>query len=234
MKKAIVIPVYNEEKSIPLVIRDIPKDPDLDIVVVNNGSTDRTGLVLSGLPVTALKEPRRGYGAACWCGIEYLAQKDTPPDILIFLDGDYSDHPEELKGLVKPIEEDGYDLVIGSRALGESEPGSFLPQARFGNALACFLIKRITGYEFTDLGPFRAIRFDRLLKMGMVDRDFGWTVEMQIKAAKKGWKTCEVPVSYRKRTGVSKISGTLSGTFRAGYKILYTIFRYASSPAGRA
>ena len=220
---AVVIPVFNERESLPLVVADIPRDVVGEIVVVDNGSTDDTRLVASGLPVRLVREERRGYGSACLAGISAL--EGSPPEILVFLDGDYSDHPEELPRLTEAIAA-GADLAIGSRMLGHREPGALLPQARVGNALACFLIRLISGHRYTDLGPFRAIRWGALRSLGMEDRDFGWTVEMQLKALKKGLSVVEVPVSYRRRVGVSKITGTLSGTVAAGYKILWTIARY--------
>jgi glycosyltransferase involved in cell wall biosynthesis len=220
---AVVIPVFNERESLPLVVADIPRDVVGEIVVVDNGSTDDTRLVASGLPVRLVREERRGYGSACLAGISAL--EGSPPEILVFLDGDYSDHPEELTRLTEAIAA-GADLAIGSRMLGHREPGALLPQARFGNALACFLIRVISGHRYTDLGPFRAIRWSALQSLGMEDRDFGWTVEMQVKALKKGLSVVEVPVSYRRRVGVSKITGTLAGTLAAGSKILWTIARY--------
>jgi glycosyltransferase involved in cell wall biosynthesis len=220
---AVIIPVFNERESLPLVVADIPRDVVDEIVVVDNGSTDDTRLVASGLPVRLVREERRGYGSACLAGISAL--EDSPPEILVFLDGDYSDHPDELPRLTEAIAA-GADLAIGSRMLGHREPGALLPQARFGNALACFLIRVLYRHRYTDLGPFRAIRWEALRSLGMEDRDFGWTVEMQVKALKKGLLVVEVPVSYRRRVGVSKITGTLTGTLAAGRKILWTIARY--------
>ncbi len=220
---AVVIPVFNERESLPLVVADIPRELVGEIVVVDNASTDDTPLVARGLPVRLVREERRGYGSACLAGIAAL--EASPPEVLVFLDGDYSDHPEELPRLMGAIAA-GADLAIGSRMLGKREPGALLPQARIGNALACFLIRVLYGRRYTDLGPFRAIRWEALRSLGMEDRDFGWTVEMQVKAAKKGLSVVEVPVSYRRRVGVSKITGTLSGTVAAGGKILWTIARY--------
>ena len=227
MKKTdVIIPVYNEERSIGLVIGDIPKDDVNEIVVVNNLSTDNSADVAKNAGATVIDQDQRGYGNACLKGIEYINSKSDKPDIVVFLDGDYSDHPEELPLLLKPIVEEDYDLVIGSRVTGRQEKGAMLPQAVFGNLLATFLIRLFYGYRFTDLGPFRAIKYDSLISLGMEDKTFGWTVEMQVKALKKGLKCTEVPVSYRKRIGVSKITGTLTGTVKAGYKIIWTIFKY--------
>lgn len=221
----VIIPAYNEEESIGKVLADIPEGLAQEVVVVNNASTDSTKEVAESSGATVLDEPRRGYGQVCLTGIEYARGLSEPPDIIVFLDGDYSDFPGEMTDVVNPIVNEDFDMVIGSRTLGKAEPGALLPQARFGNALATFLIKLIYGMRFTDLGPFRAIKFDKLLELDMEDTTFGWTVEMQVKAAKKSFKCTEVPVSYRKRIGVSKITGTVSGTFKAGYKILWTIFK---------
>ena len=227
MKKIdVIIPVYNEERSIGLVVGDIPKDSVNEIVVVNNLSTDNSAEVAKNAGATVIDQDQRGYGNACLKGIEYINSKSDKPDIVVFLDGDYSDHPEELPLLLKPIIEENFDFVIGSRAAGSQEKGAMLPQAVFGNLLATFLIRLFYGYRFTDLGPFRAIKYDSLISLGMEDKTFGWTVEMQVKALKKGLKCTEVPVSYRKRIGVSKITGTLTGTVKAGYKIIWTIFKY--------
>ncbi|MBI2924001.1 MAG: glycosyltransferase family 2 protein [Planctomycetes bacterium] len=223
MRVAVVIPALNEEKSLPLVLAALPKVDD--VVVVDNGSKDRTAEVAVAGGARVVSEPRRGYGSACLAGIAALRE----PEVVVFVDADFSDHPDELPRLVEPIEAGRADMVIGSRALGEREAGALLPQARFGNALACFLMRLIYGHRYTDLGPFRAIRFESLKKLGMRDRNFGWTVEMQIRALRHGLRVCEVPVSYRRRVGVSKITGTVSGTVRAGYKILWTIFRHALS-----
>jgi len=222
VKVSVVIPVFNERDSLPLVVRDIPAAVS-EIVVVDNASTDGTESVARLLPVRLIREERRGYGSACLAGVAVL--RPDPPDVLVFLDGDYSDHPEEMPLLLNAIEQ-GADLVIGSRTLGRAEAGALLPQARFGNRLACWLILLLYGYRYTDLGPFRAVRWSAYERLGMEDTNFGWTCEMQVKALRKGLKVAEVPVSYRRRVGVSKITGTVSGTLRAGYKILLTIFRY--------
>lgn len=223
MKVSVIIPVFNERDSLPLVIADIPR-PEVDqIVVVDNGSTDGTDLVARNLPVRLVRETRRGYGSACLAGLAAL--EASPPDTVVFLDGDYSDHPEEMPRLLDAIR-GGADLVIGSRILGRREPGALLPQARLGNALACSLIRVLYGHRYSDMGPFRAIRWDALRRLDMRDRNFGWTCEMQVKAVRARLRIVEVPVSYRRRVGVSKITGTLSGTVRAGWKILRTIARY--------
>ncbi|MFQ5823730.1 MAG: glycosyltransferase family 2 protein [bacterium] len=226
MKVLVIIPALNEEKSIELVLRDIPKDIVSEVVVIDNNSTDKTSEYARRAGATVLKETKRGYGRACMTGINYA--KSLNPDVIVFLDADYSDHPEEMSELLEKIE-DSYDLVIGSRILGNSEPGALLPQALWGNRLSVFLIKLLFGYRYTDLGPFRAIKWEKLMALNMKDPNYGWTVEMQVKAAKLKFKVTEVPVSYRRRIGISKVTGTLSGTIKAGYKILFTIFKLAIS-----
>lgn len=223
----VIIPAFNEEDSISKVITEIPKGLVQEIIVASNGSTDRTEDNAREAGATVVREERKGYGNACLKGMAHIASKapEDQPDIVVFLDGDYSDYPEEMTELIKPILEDGIDMVIGSRALGDRESGSMQPQQIFGNWLATTLIKWLYKVEFTDLGPFRAIRYDRLLEIDMQDKTFGWTVEMQVKAAKLGLKSTEVPVRYRRRIGVSKVSGTVKGTILAGYKILWTIFK---------
>lgn len=223
MRIAAVIPVRDEEASLPLVLASIPRGLLDEVVVVDNGSADRTAAVARARGATLLEETRRGYGAACLRAIDYL--KTRRPDVVVFLDGDYSDHPEEMPLLLEPIRRGESDLVVGSRLLGRREPGSLPPRAIAGNWLATRLMRLFYGGRFTDLGPFRAIRFEALLALGMRDRGCGWTAEMQVKALKRGLRTREVPVSYRRRVGVSKITGTLMGTLRAGAKIFWTIFK---------
>jgi glycosyltransferase involved in cell wall biosynthesis len=222
----VVIPVLNERRALPLVFADIPPGWIREVVVVDNGSTDGSAEVARGLGATVVHEPRRGYGQACLAGIRELAARPHPPDVVLFLDADHSDHADELPRILAPIAEGRADFVVGSRVLGEREPGALLPQARFGNWLASWLIRRLYGLEVTDLGPFRAIRWTTLVSLEMADTNFGWTAEMQVKAARRGVRYTEVPTSYRRRVGVSKITGTVSGTLRAGWKILYTVWRY--------
>ena len=221
----VIIPVLNEEESIGLVLAHIPEDMAAAVIVVDNGSTDRTATVAAEGGAVVVREPRRGYGAACLRGMAEAAR--FAPDVIVFLDGDYSDYPEEMADLVRPILDEGYDMVIGSRMLGHRAPGSMPVQAVIGNVLVPRIIRWLYGHRYTDLGPFRAIRYERLLELEMADQNFGWTVEMQIKAAQKGYRTVDVPVNYRRRVGVSKITGTLSGAVRAGVKILWVTFRYA-------
>ncbi len=219
----VVIPAYNEESAIGRVLADIPPDLVRQVVVVDNGSTDTTAAVARSMGAKVVCEPRRGYGQACLAGIAVVEDAD----IVVFLDGDYSDFPGEMSSLVEPIVRAEADLVIGSRTLGRHERGALMPQQRFGNVLATWLIRLLFGVRYTDLGPFRAIRRTALEDLHMVDRNYGWTVEMQIKAAQRGLRCREIPVRYRPRLGTSKISGTLGGSLRAGYKILWTIARYA-------
>jgi len=223
----VIIPAYNEEQSIGLVLADIPKDWVREVIVCNNASTDQTKEVAQAGGATVLDQPQKGYGSACLKGIEYIQAKaeKEQPDVIVFLDGDYSDHPEELPNLVQPIMENDVDLVIGSRAMGDMESGAMMPQQVFGNWLATNLIRLFYRYNFTDLGPFRAIKWKQLMAIEMQDPDFGWTVEMQVKAAKFKLKCTEIPVTYRRRVGVSKVSGTIRGTILAGHKILWTIFK---------
>jgi len=221
----VIIPAQNEQDAIGKVVKAIP-DRVSEIIVVDNASTDDTAERAGKEGATVLKEPRKGYGSACLKGISYLQASNTITNIVVFLDADYSDHPEQLEEVVDPIINKNYDMVIGSRALGKREKGSMTIPQIFGNWLATNLLYLFYGIKFTDLGPFRAIKYDKLLQLGMEDTNYGWTVEMQLKAAKKKLKCAEVPVRYRKRIGVSKVSGTIKGTFMAGYKILYTIFKY--------
>lgn len=223
----VIIPALNEEDAIGKVLDEIPKSLVRNVIVCDNGSTDQTADKAQSKGSIVLSSPRRGYGSACLTGIHWIS--DLPlqdqPDIVVFLDGDYSDYPEEMVGLIQPILRGESQMVIGSRALGQRESGSMMPQQIFGNWLATTLIRQIYGYHFTDLGPFRAITWSALKDLGMTDPDFGWTVEMQVRAAKKGLICSEVPVNYRRRTGKSKVSGTLKGSFLAGQKILWTIFK---------
>ena len=221
----VLIPALNEEASLPYVLSDLPREIVEEVVVIDNGSSDRTAEIARAEGATVLSEPRRGYGSACLAGIAYLKPKE--PEVVVFLDADYSDYPDELPAVIQPIMTGEYDFVLGSRTKGRAEPGALLFQARFGNALATSLIHWLYGFPYSDLGPFRAIRFPALLNLGMTDHTYGWNVEMQIKAVQQHLRITEVPVRYRKRAGgESKVSGTLTGTLRAGYKILWTVFRY--------
>ena len=221
----VIIPVYNEEDSIGKVISEIPDTMVRHVVVCNNGSKDGTAAVAESHGAIVVHQPEKGYGNACLKGMEYIANLEIKPDVIVFLDGDYSDYPSEMVDLIKPIVADNVDLVIGSRALGEMQSGAMMPQQIFGNWLATTLIRIVYKYEFTDLGPFRAVKYPVLMAMKMEDKTFGWTVEMQVKAAKMKLKTTEVAVRYRKRIGKSKVSGTIKGTILAGHKILWTIFK---------
>jgi glycosyltransferase involved in cell wall biosynthesis len=222
----VIIPAFNEADSIAKVIREIPADLVHTVIVVNNASTDNTGDVARAAGAAVVYEPERGYGRACLRGIEYCKTSHPRPDIVVFLDGDYSDYPEEMSHLVEPILANRADLVIGSRTSALKERGSMTIPQVFGNWLATSLLQVLYKVRFTDLGPFRAIRFPALLHLDMQDTTYGWTVEMQLKAARSKLRCVEVPVRYRKRIGKSKISGTVKGTVMAGYKILFTIFRY--------
>jgi len=221
----VVIPAFNEERSLPLVLAALPRPPVRRVVVTDNASTDGTSRVASEGGAEVILETRRGYGSACLAGLDHL-RRTGPPDVVVFVDADFSDHPEELPSLIAPILSGKADLVIGSRILGSREPGALLPQARAGNLVACLLIRLFYGHRFTDLGPFRAARWEALERLEMSDPNFGWTAEMQVKAVRRGLRCVEVPVSYRRRVGVSKITGTVSGTIRAGYKILWTVARH--------
>ena len=219
---SVVIPAFNEEESIGHVLDDLPQDKLIEVIVVNNASSDDTSRVAKEHGARVVDEVRRGYGSACLRGIAEL----NDPDIVVFVDGDYSDYPEELEKLVEPIIFEKADFVLGSRMILAESRAALLPQARYGNQLAAFLMRIFFGHRFTDLGPFRAIRYNSLKSIDMVDTNFGWTVEMQVKAVKHKLRIQEIPVRYRERIGVSKITGTVSGTFKAGTKIIYTIFKY--------
>jgi glycosyltransferase involved in cell wall biosynthesis len=221
----VIIPAYNEEASVVKVLQAIPKTVR-NVVVVNNNSTDNTAEFAKKENAIVLNESFQGYGAACLCGIKHVNSLTTPPEIIVFIDADYSDYPEELNLLIQPIIDGKAQMVIGSRALGNKEKGAMLPQQIFGNWLAVNLIRLIYKHTYTDLGPFRAIKTSSLNQLKMQDKTYGWTVEMQVKALKKKFKVLEIPVSYRKRIGVSKITGTIKGTVLAGYKIITTIFKY--------
>ncbi len=221
----VIIPAFNEERSIYKVIGDIPALVRY-VVVANNNSTDRTAEVATAAGAQVVFEPQKGYGKACLTAMNWIQQQEVQPDILVFLDGDYSDYPQELELLIAPIATGIVDFVLGSRSLGEREAGSMTIPQVFGNELATTLMRWMYGAKFSDLGPFRAIHWEKLLSLGMVDQNFGWTIEMQIKAHQAGLSYVEVPVTYRKRIGVSKVSGTVKGVIGAGYKIIFTIFKY--------
>lgn len=224
----VIIPAFNEENAIGRVLGDIPRHLVQEIIVYNNGSRDRTAEKARDYAVTVLDEPSKGYGSACLRGINYISAKpaNEQPDLVVFMDADYSDFPQEMELLIAPIQAGIADLVIGSRAIGQLQPGSMTIPQVFGNWLATRLIRFFYQVTFTDLGPFRAITWPALRSLDMRDRTYGWTVEMQVKAAKKKLRCTEVPVSYRPRIGKSKVSGTVKGTILAGYKILWTIFKY--------
>ena len=225
-KIKVIIPAYNEAGSIANVITDIPNIVN-EIIVVSNNSTDDTALNAKNAGATVLDEPRRGYGYACLMGMDYIFNQEERADIVVFLDGDYSDYPEELTKIVQPIINEDKDFVIGARVKRLREHGSMTPQQVFGNWLATFLMKLLFGAKFTDLGPFRAIKYNKLLLLNMEDKTYGWTVEMQLKALKQKLSYTEIPVKYRNRIGVSKVSGTVKGTIFAGVKILGWIFKYS-------
>lgn len=218
----VVIPALNEEAAIGRVIAEIPAWVDR-VVVADNGSRDRTAAVARSAGAIVVEQPEPGYGAACLAGLAHIENAD----VIVFLDGDYSDYPEDMAALVEPIIAGQYDLVLGSRILGVREAGALTPQQHFGNWLATSLIRVIWGAHYTDLGPFRAVSRAALDRLRMADRNYGWTVEMQVKAAELGLRSLEVPVRYRKRIGVSKVSGTVSGSVKAGIKILSVIGRHA-------
>jgi glycosyltransferase involved in cell wall biosynthesis len=222
----VIIPAYNEEHSIKKVIRDLPDGVD-EIIVVNNNSTDATEKNAQDAGATVLTERKAGYGNACLKGIEYIKQQKKATDIVVFLDGDYSDYPEELSKIIAPIFEKNIDFVLGSRVKEFREKGAMQPQQIFGNWLATFLMRVFFKSKFTDLGPFRAIKFDTLMALQMEDPTYGWTVEMQLKILKQQFTYEEIAVSYRNRIGVSKVSGTVKGSIFAGIKILTWIIKYS-------
>lgn len=222
----VIIPAYNEESSIAHVINDIPSMVS-EVIVISNNSTDSTEAVAKNAGATVLSEKRKGYGYACLKGIEYIISHKTPTDIVVFLDGDYSDYPEELTKIVTPILDEDYDFVVGARVAETREKGSMTMPQIFGNWLATSLMRLFFRSKFTDLGPFRAIKYEKLLALNMEDKTYGWTVEMQLKALKRKYKYIEVPVNYRNRIGVSKVSGTVKGAIFAGAKILGWIFKYS-------
>ncbi|MFT7441715.1 MAG: glycosyltransferase involved in cell wall biosynthesis [Maribacter sp.] len=222
----VIIPAYNEQDSIAKVIHDIPKIVD-EIIVISNNSADNTEINAKNAGATVLKESRKGYGFACLKGMDYIEKQKIKPEIVVFLDGDYSDYPEQLTAIIAPIINDNIDFVVGARIKKLREKGSMTPQQVFGNWLATFLMKLLFRAKFTDLGPFRAIKYNKLLALKMQDKTYGWTVEMQLKALKQKLTYTEIFVKYRNRIGVSKVSGTIKGTIFAGIKILGWIFKYS-------
>jgi glycosyltransferase involved in cell wall biosynthesis len=221
----VIIPAYNEEGSIAKVIKEIPSLVN-EIIVVNNCSTDKTATVAATAGATVLDENRMGYGYACLKGIEHAARQQSPPEVVVFLDGDFSDYPVELIKIIAPIQNNEVDFVVGARVKELREEGSMTPQQIFGNWLACFLMKGLFNSTFTDLGPFRAIKWETLQSLKMSDKTYGWTVEMQLKVLRQKISHKEIPVSYKKRIGVSKVSGTIKGTIFAGAKIIGWIFKH--------
>lgn len=224
MKVKVIIPAFNEEESIGYVIKDIPPLVN-EIVVCDNNSTDSTKTVALNAGATVVFQPKSGYGNACLKGMEYIQEQKETPDVIVFLDGDYSDYPEQMTNLIAQMEK-GFDLVIGSRTLGEKEKGSMTFPQIFGNWLATSMMKIFYGAKYTDLGPFRAIKYSVLQEINMEDKNYGWTIEMQMKILRRGYSYTEVPVDYKNRIGTSKVSGTLKGVIGAGYKIITSIFKY--------
>ena len=222
-KVAVILPAFNEMNAIGAVLKALPKQLD-DVIVIDNNSTDNTAAIAKEQGATVLFEKRKGYGYACLKGIDYL--KNNPPDIVVFLDADYSDFPEDLVHLIAPILNNKVDFVVGARVAGLREKGAMTPQQLFGNALACWLMRRLFDSQFTDLGPFRAIRWETLMQLHMNDKTYGWTIEMQLKVLRQKITYIEIPVRYRKRIGYSKVSGTLKGTIFAGIKILGWIAKH--------
>ncbi|MCZ8296265.1 MAG: glycosyltransferase family 2 protein [Flavobacterium sp.] len=227
MKKIkVIIPAYNEENAIAKVIAEIPPIVD-EIIVISNNSSDKTEEVAKSAGATVLSESKRGYGYACLKGMNYIESLEIKPDIIVFLDGDYSDYPEQLTELIEPIINQQIDFVIGARNSKLREKGSMTPQQAFGNWLATFLMKVFFNAKFSDLGPFRAIKYNKLVQLRMEDKTYGWTVEMQLKVLKQKMSYVEIPVRYKNRIGTSKVSGTVKGTLMAGIKIIGWIFKYA-------
>ncbi len=222
----VIIPAYNEQDSIANVVNDIPEIVN-EIIVINNNSTDNTAMNAKNAGATVLYESRKGYGYACLKGLDYIENQKTKPEIVVFLDGDYSDYPAQLTELISPILTKNIDFVLGARVKEQRELGAMTPQQIFGNWLATSLMKLFFGATFTDLGPFRAIKYEKLMALKMEDKTYGWTVEMQLKALKQQLTYLEIPVRYRNRIGVSKVSGTIKGTIFAGIKILTWIFKYS-------
>lgn len=229
MKIVAIIPAYNEEQSIGLVVAAIPRPPVSEVIVANNNSRDHTAEVAEAAGARLVFEAEPGYGAACLAGINEAQRLGA--EVIVFLDGDFSDYPEEIPALVAPILEGRFDLVIGSRICGQRDPGLLKLQQRFGGWLACALMKLFFNANYTDLGPFRAISMQALKQLDMQDRNYGWTVEMQIKAIREGLRVTEIPARYRKRIGKSKVSGTVKGVVLAGWKIIMTILKYALKSA---
>ncbi|MBC2844364.1 glycosyltransferase family 2 protein [Winogradskyella flava] len=225
-KIKVIIPAFNEADSISKVIKDIPEIVE-EVIVVSNNSTDDTEVNAKKAGATVLLEKQKGYGHACLKGMDYIEKQDIKPDIIVFLDGDYSDYPEELTKIVQPIIEKDIDFVVGARVKELREEGSMTVPQIFGNWLATSLMTLFFRSTFTDLGPFRAIKYDKLLALNMEDKTYGWTVEMQLKVLKKKYSYNEIPVNYRNRIGVSKVSGTIKGAIFAGVKILTWIFKYS-------
>jgi len=222
----VIIPAFNEQDAIANVIEDIPNIVQ-KIIVINNNSTDNTVKNAKEAGATVLDEAKKGYGYACLKGMDYISKQKEKPDIVVFLDGDYSDYPEQLEEIVQPIIDYNVDFVVGARVKHLRENGAMTPQQIFGNWLATSLMKLFFGATYTDLGPFRAIKYNKLIELQMEDKTYGWTVEMQLKVLRKNFSYIEIPVKYRNRIGVSKVSGTVKGTIFAGIKILNWIFKYS-------
>jgi len=222
----VIIPALNEQESISKVIKELPKKWISEIIVVDNGSVDKTASIARSHGATVLSEPQRGYGKACLKGLHYIKNQQTRTDIVIFIDADYSDYPADIEKIITPILKQNYDFVLGARVKHLQEKGAMTLPQRFGNLLATFLMHHLYNSKFTDLGPLRAIKYDKLISLGMQDTTYGWTIEMQLKALKHKLKYLEIPVRYKKRIGTSKISGTIKGVIMAGYKILSWIFKY--------